>query len=216
MPALSCPVCGAATPHDEIQRVLNRMGVPDWMSPVARGQAVPWACEGCLSAERALIADTTHHTNVPTMGPIRRRIYRPMELRCGRCRARFEFTAREQRYWYEELCIPLETVRTRCDPCQARHMANKRVMALVPRADPDNLDHAIALARDYAILGSTDKQRRWEKRAAALRALGHTPTPRPAPQAPAEERDVKAIIRERKRQRRRARRERRGDGSGGD
>lgn len=54
--------------------------------------------------------------------------YYDLDKVCKDCGRRFIFFAEEQKRWYEELRLPLETSAVRCPPCRKRqrHIARKR------------------------------------------------------------------------------------------
>ena len=74
--------------------------IPDHSSPLPTG---------------AIAADPTRQ--IATGMHVRRPYYTTTSDHCRSCGAPFEFTAEEQRHWYEVLQIPIERVRIICKPC---------------------------------------------------------------------------------------------------
>lgn len=193
-----CPVCSAEVTDRALGEILQRVGAPRNRAAAEALQFRQWACPACFAAGRALWADPARQTALPSMGPATRPLYVDEPRGCRECGAPFVFDRFQQRTWYETHGIPLDVVRIRCDACAARYHASKRISKRLAAPDPGTVDHALALARDYGVIGNEVKRRNWQNRADKLLAAGHLPT-RPTP--PPEPDDPKDEIRARKRAR---------------
>lgn len=65
-------------------------------------------------------------------------VWRTCERSCKICAVRFQVTAQEQRFWYEELHIPWVVAIDRCPLCRNRRRAERRILTrlgeLMPQA----------------------------------------------------------------------------------
>ncbi len=174
-----CPVCHSAVTAAELRATLERLASSACFESALQGTYSRWACPTCFATERALRADPSRQSALPSAWPPTCPLYVDRASTCRECGAAFLFDRYQQRTWYEDYGIPFDVDRIRCDKCTALYRAGKRINRLVPRADPQNLDHALALARDYEILGNLAKHRLWRKRADALLAAGARPTAPP-------------------------------------
>lgn len=178
-PLPRCPVCAGPVTAAELRSTLERLGSLACLEAAKRGTWRRWACLTCFATERALRADPSRQSTLPSPWPPTCPLYVDRTKRCRECGEAFVFDRFQQRTWYEDHGIPFDVDRIRCDACTAVYRAGKRINRLLPRADPKNLAHALALARDYEILGNLAKHRMWRKRADALLAAGVVP-PTPA------------------------------------
>ena len=48
-----------------------------------------------------------------------------LDRQCVQCGADFVFSAKEQKYWYETLQFPFDSVAIRCPPCRAKRRTDK-------------------------------------------------------------------------------------------
>jgi len=81
-----------------------------------------------------------------------RYFYVDQERRCVECGCAFVFSAREQKYWYEELRFHFDSVAVRCPECRRKQRTGKALHAAVARAKsrseegPGDPSHALAVA----------------------------------------------------------------------
>ncbi len=84
--------------------------------------------------------------------------YEDIERRCVQCGGDFEFSAKEQRYWYESLGFWRDSTAIRCPGCRRRARTEKGLLAQVAlalratEADPTSPMHWLELARVTAEL----------------------------------------------------------------
>ena len=178
-PLAQCPVCHGPVTAAELRSALERLSSSACFEAAMQGTYRRWACPTCFASERALRADPSRQSTLPSAWPPTCPLYVDQVKLCRECSTTFVFDRFQQRTWYEDYGIPFDVDRIRCDACTAVYRAGKRINRLVPRADPQNLEHALALARDYEILGNLAKHRLWRKRADALLAAGAKPSPPP-------------------------------------
>jgi hypothetical protein len=114
-----------------------------------------WACDACLDAGRAVVADVGKQQlgmGTPFAA------YVPRPFRCEDCRAESVFGAEEQRHWFEDLGFLIWVHPKQCAPCRAARRRRKRTsrdlaaaLADLDVTDPTQLE---AIARLYEELGS--------------------------------------------------------------
>lgn len=152
----------AARTHDVWERggtemrLLAAEGHPRWF----------WACDECVDAGRAVVADVTRVT--VSMGiPFAAYVDRP--FRCEDCGADAVFSAREQQHWFETLGFLIWVYPKQCAPCRANRRVRARANTALADAlqnldleDPSQLD---AIAKLYDELGSADKAAEFRARA---------------------------------------------------
>jgi hypothetical protein len=86
----------------------------------------------------AIKADLTKHAPHNSYGPPM--WYVDEHHKCVECRKEFNFTAREQQYWFEVLQIPIQVFANRCAACRKKRRteisARKRHMAEMAKRPP--------------------------------------------------------------------------------
>lgn len=117
-----------------------------------------WACDGCLQSGKAAKANFNKLSNRGYDLPFF--AYYLKERTCRDCHIDFDFTIKEQKFWYEEQKIETDVIPVRCASCRkARRKkiaSNNRIMELT--AIPNKtIDHLKELAELYRIIGSERK-----------------------------------------------------------
>lgn len=140
-----CPCCDK--PRDATALAKDELAVhvlmPSWM-PVgwavqaAKGRTLSWACGTCLArctrhATRANPKLQTFCDHPPYLA------YFDRDARCSDCGATFTFTAREQRYWYEQLKFWVQSHPKQCPSCRRarrnRSRANAQLAEIMAKLD---------------------------------------------------------------------------------
>lgn len=178
----TCPCCGKARSTEPLARqeaLLDRHGrtpwgcTAGWAIGTARSGRLQWACDGCLRAGRALVANAWKQTfcdHPPRLA------YFDQTLRCAACGERFVFAAAEQRFWFETLGFWVQSTPRQCSSCRRarrqRVLAQTeagRVMASLDTTSPDSL---AAAATALLAVGSRRKAAECLRRAKNLVADG--------------------------------------------
>lgn len=85
------------------------------------------------------------------------------------CGKGFVFSAKEQRYWYEQLKFWVQSVPKQCPTCRRkirrRKESQKKLGEALENLDPNDPDQLIKVAKCYLELGSVKKGADFLKRA---------------------------------------------------
>lgn len=127
---VKCPVCGSKQALEAILQVVPRLARPwderDRLEEAFRHGSIPWACEDCLRAGRAIMANPAVQVfclHAPYLA------YYDVQGVCEDCKQGFTFSASEQRFWYEELRFLLHSRPKQCAPCRRKRRAQKQAEA---------------------------------------------------------------------------------------
>jgi hypothetical protein len=141
----------------------------DWLLRWARDGRIRWACQGCIDAGRAILADPNRQVR---FDDVYCPVYRDLSLTCADCGADFVNTAEEQRVWYEEYRMRMTAgpgIPRLCRSCRYDKRQRRRAMhALQARLrdyDPLRVDDLLEIAALYEAVGAADKAALFRRRA---------------------------------------------------
>lgn len=131
---LPCPCCGKLRPVADTNLLRaeadwlatgasDARRPPGWSVEAARAGELPWACDHCIRAGRALEGRPAVQTwcdHNPYFAFI------DTELWCEDCGQRFVFAASEQQFWYETLKFWVQSRPKQCIPCRRARRARSR------------------------------------------------------------------------------------------
>ena len=148
VPEARCPVCGGRAPRPQ----------DSW-----RGR---WACESCLTSGRALRPNLSKQA-CGMASPIR--AYYSWSRTCRDCEVVFDFSATEQRYWYETLGFVVDSAPVRCPACRRRQRRRKSAQRELHEAtaqlDTGDLASVQRIAALHEEAGHVRKAAEWHRRA---------------------------------------------------
>lgn len=155
---VTCPRCRKERGVEELlasERALEARrrapwwGKEGWSIEAAHRGELMWACSSCLKSERAIPAcpwlqTFAHHE--PHFA------YFDRDETCRTCKVRYVFTALDQRHWYEQLKLWVQSSPQRCLACRRARGKKRAVSAKLTKAmteldtrDPSSLARAAAL-----------------------------------------------------------------------
>lgn len=116
-----------------------------------------WACLSCEAEGKAIVPDYTKQ-NYGYGGPIL--MYIEKDLNCETCRKEFTFSAKEQKFWYEDLHFNYCAFPKNCAPCRKKirepRILNTKLGELLNSKD-ESPETLTAIADIYTKLGIQTK-----------------------------------------------------------
>lgn len=121
-----------------------------------------WACDNCLKEGKAILANPKKQ-NYSSWG-FPNLAYFDKSSSCRNCQSTFNFSSKEQQYWYEELQFPVHAVAVHCVICRkqirAKKNLNTRLSELLKNGEPKDAK----ILEDIALLyKEMDKIEKWKE-----------------------------------------------------
>lgn len=132
---ITCTCCGQeqsvakGTPLLEIEQRLRAKdkqlwwGGSGWSVREAKKGTLQWACRFCLKERRAIAANPEVQIFCDYSPYF---AYYDVTLRCGDCGEQFIFSAKEQKYWYEDLKFWVQSRPKQCAACRRARRERKQ------------------------------------------------------------------------------------------
>ena len=162
---LVCPLCKKKTQVEQTR--LQQISI--WLSTnfsypadyylkeAKAGRFKDWACRSCESNGHAIVPDYSKQ-NYGYGGPIL--MYVNKDLNCETCKKEFIFSAKEQKFWYEDLHFNYCAYPKSCAPCRKKirepRILNTKLGKLLNSKD-ESLETLTAIADIYTKLGIQTK-----------------------------------------------------------
>lgn len=180
VPTVKCPVCQKRVGKKEIQKMAGLLPfegffyqgndmLASFMEVVSRyGGFYQWACDDCLEAGRALLAQPakqnhTHKHPADTVMPYL--AYVDQSYSCRNCGLGFVFSKEEQQHWYETLAIYVEARPVYCKACRTEirtaRALNTELSDLLKEGTPKEKEKLLRIAAIYQEMNKPDKQKHY-------------------------------------------------------
>jgi Probable zinc-ribbon domain len=190
---LNCPCCGNTISEDKAHCLMKSISSlietsPGWMNFFYGGDAElafkrttsgkNWACDDCLSNQKALIADPMKQEFLDWPPYY---AYFDKINQCKTCKKEFCFSKHEQIFWYEELKFWVQSEAVNCKECRIAkrerkdeiNNARKRLDLLLPKLDLNDEGSIEEVVQAYEDLGAHKKVVEYNFRLNKLRRKSH-------------------------------------------
>ncbi len=135
----TCPVCAQQVTLEEqgkaffsvaqvlpwflsYEGLLNAVVKGEFRDSHSNRDRIHWACDDCLEQGRAILANPGLQKFVDCVPYY---AYFDLQLECGTCGKRFQFSAKEQQFWYESLKFWVQSWPKDCVECRREKRKRK-------------------------------------------------------------------------------------------
>ena len=171
---VQCPCCNDFVNKNALTKtiniaLLNQLSISTdaalvdaFIDSIKRYSLYQWACDNCLNEGKAILANPQKQNysawGYPNLA------YFDKTCSCRNCQSKFNFSGKEQQYWYEELQFFIDAQAVHCVPCrkqiQAKKNLNSRLSELLKNGDPKD---AKILKEIALIYKEMDKSEKWKE-----------------------------------------------------
>lgn len=125
-----------------------------------------WACNACKQEGIHAIKANQHLQNHCMGGPYN--WYITYSIQCADCKREFQFSAQEQRRWYEELGFIIHSIPKRCSTCRKERRSSKQAQEeiglILGSKERPGIEELSRLVHCYEQLGAMEKAEETKRR----------------------------------------------------